>query len=368
MTAHELPVEARTAVVREIERAGVPGCAIAWTDAEGASGAFVHGLANAATGRAVTHATAFHLFSGTKLYTAAALMLLVERGALRLDAPVRSVLPELPLRDDLTVRHLASHASGLGDTLAGFLAVHFAGERAPSTAEALARYRLGRGAPGRGARYANVNYALLGEIVSRVSTEPYERFVESQLLGPLGATLTFEDAGEPAGNAVGYVGRFSPMLLALRFVVPEVARRIRAGRAGRLVALTPYSLDTAAIGGLVGPGPAFLPLLREMLRPERGVLGPEAKREMLTLHARGAAGVVSRDGVGIGWKRGSAEGIEFWNHEGGGAGFCSETRLYPSAGLGVVILMNLSQSSALSTSCHRIAELVRAAARHVRAS
>lgn len=352
----------RAEISAELTRAKVPGCSLAWTSREGATETLAHGMADLAARRPVMASTPFHLFSGTKLYTAAALMVLVERGLLSLDAPVRTVLPELAVHDALTVRHLLSHGSGLSDTLRAFLSVHFAGERPPSTAEALARYALSRKhAPGGRARYANVNYAILGELVSRVAAQPYEAFVREALLEPLGAELGFEDRGEAASSAVGYVHRFSPMLLGLRFLLPDVARRIRAGRSGAFVALAPYALDSAAIGGLVGTAPAFLPFVREMLSPDDGVLRAASKREMLTLHAHGAAGVESRDGVGLGFKRGTVEGRVFWNHEGGGAGFCSETRLYPDAGVGVVILMNLSQSAGLSRVCHRMCERILAA-------
>lgn len=352
-----MDARARETITAELVRAGVPGASIAWARAGGRTETFQHGLADAASGRPVEPGTRFHLFSGTKLYTAAAVMLLVEREKVALDAPVRRYLPELAVRETLSVRHLLSHASGLPDTLAAFLSVHFAGERAPSTKEALAKYHLGSGKPpGIAAKYANVNYAILGELVSRVSGASYEDFVRGSLLAPLGADLGFADE---RGAAVGHEHHLSPMLFALRFLVPDVARRIRATRAGSLVTLTPYSLDSAAIGGLVGTASAFVPLLREMLTPADGVLRASSKSEMLTLHARGAAGVVSRDGVGLGWKRGTVGARTFWNHEGGGAGFCSETRLYLDAGLGVVILLNRSQSSGLSRVCHRICELLR---------
>lgn len=381
----ELTNVTRQRVLGELERVGAPGFAVAWI--HGASGApqtLVHGVADA-TAAAAGHAhaigphTRFALFSGTKLYTAAAVMRLVEQGSLSLDAPVREYLDELAVADELTVRHLLSHASGLSDTLTAFLSVHFAGERAPSTAEALARYRLGLTRPGRGARYTNVSFAILGELISRVAGMPFVDFVRRELLAPLGAELSFEapvegasdgasdraSAGASAGAsaATGHVSRLSPMLYLLRWLIPHAAQRIRAGRAGRLVTLRPYALDTAAIGGLSGSALAFLPLLREMLSETDGVLRAASKREMLTLQSRGAAGVVSRDGVGLGWKRGTVDGRIFWNHEGGGAGFGTETRLYPDVGLGVVILMNLSHSAGLSRACHRACELLWAAHR-----
>jgi len=115
----------------------------------------------------------------------------------------------------------------------------------------------------------------------------------------------------------------------------------------------------SVIGGLVGAAEDFLPLLREMLSEDDGVLQAASKREMLSLHSRGAAGIESRVGVGLGWKCGRVTDVEFWNHEGGGPGFCSELRLYPEADLGVVILLNHSQSAGLSRVCHRISERLR---------
>jgi CubicO group peptidase (beta-lactamase class C family) len=343
---------------RELSRAGVPGAALAWVNRSGASGHLEHGFADLAAKKPVEATTRFHLFSGTKLYTACAVMLLVEREAVALDAPVRRYLPELPLRDELTVTHLLSHASGLSDSLGAFLSTHLAGDPIPSTAEALARYRLDRGkAPGGRARYGNVNYAILGELVSRAAGEPFTTFVQRELLRPLGAELTFEDDG--VGSAVGYVSRFSPMLLLLRFLQPRVAERIRAERVGRLVGLRPFSLDTTAIGGLVGPAGAFLPLLREMLAPGDGILRASSKEALLTPRSRGAAGIVSREGVALGWKLGVVGALRFFNHEGGGPGFATETRLYPDEGLGVVLLTNLTHSAAVSRLAHRISERLR---------
>lgn len=345
-------------VRRLLAQSGVPGASVAWIDREGARGQLVHGVTDAATHVPVEATTRFHLFSGTKLYTAAAVMRLVEEGAVTLDASVRRYLPELPLRDDLTVAHLASHASGLPDTLRAFLATHLEGDRVPTTREALARYRLERGgAPGGRAHYGNVNYAILGELVSRVSGVPFENFVGRTLLEPLGASLAFHDDG--VGSASGHVGRFSPMLLLLRVLFPDVARRIGAARAGGLVTLRPFSLDTAAIGGLVGSAQAFLPFLREMLEPGDGALRATSKRTMLSVRTEGAAGIVSRDGVGLGWKRGRVGSRTFFNHEGGGAGFATETRLYPAEGLGVVVLTNLTHGRGLSRMAHDLCEALR---------
>ncbi|MCC7243313.1 MAG: beta-lactamase family protein [Acidobacteria bacterium] len=344
-------------IAAELSRAGVPGAALAWITRSGASGHVETGFADLAPRKPVEAGTRFHLFSGTKLYTATAVMCLVESGAIALDAPVKRYLPDLLVRDELTVAHLLSHASGLPDSLRAFLSIHLAGDPIPTTADALARYRLTYGQPGGRARYGNVNYAILGELVSRVAGEPFTTFVDRALLRPLGAELTFEDDG--VGSAVGYVSRFSPMLLLLRFLQPGVARRIRGERAGGLLGLRPFSLDTAAIGGLVGRADAFLPLLREMLAPDSKILRASSKAALLTPRSHGAAGIVSREGVALGWKLGVMDGRRFFNHEGGGPGFATETRLYPDEGVGVVLLMNLTHDRGLSRLAHRICERLR---------
>jgi len=346
-----------------LTRAKVPGACIALARRGEQTELWAHGEARLAPPRPAGTDTVFHLFSGTKLYTATAVMRLVEQGRASLDDPVQAHLPELPLRRPISIRQLACHDSGLPDTLRAFLATRSPSDPAPSTAEALGRYSLDKGkAPGRGAAYRNVNYAILGELISRVSGRPYTHFVRDEVLDPLGSQAAYSYSAERlARAAAGYIPRFSPMRLALRVVMPSVSRRIYGPRVKGLVELVPYELDTAAIGGLVGAAGDFVPLLREMLDPEDAVLSAASKREMLTLQAKGRVGIESREGAGIGWKLGSVAGVEFWNHEGGGAGFCSETRLYPGERLGIVILMNLNQSMKLSGVAHQICEALRRA-------
>lgn len=341
--------------------AHVPGFAAARVDADGSTSVWTHGLATLEPATPVAPGTLFRLFSGTKLYTATAMMALVQRGKLDLDESVTRYLPELELAHPITLRQLASHASGLRPTLKAFLSVHFPGDPAPDTAQALARYRVDNGSePGRGVAYRNVNYAILGEVIARVAGSPFEELVAREVFEPLGVDLAFRYPSRGLEHAAtGYLPRLSPMRLALRFLLPEVSKRLYGKPARGLVALAPYSLDTAAIGGIVGAVGEYLPLLREMLDPGDGLLTAASKREMLTLHARGPAGIVSREGVGLGWKLGRAAGTEFWNHEGGGAGFCSETRLYPEDGVGIVLLMNLTQSAKLSRIAHEVCERLR---------
>jgi CubicO group peptidase (beta-lactamase class C family) len=350
-----------------LRQARIPGCSIVLVDRSGPvwSGGF--GFADLGTRRPAAPDTVYHLFSGTKLFTATAVLQLAEHGALALNDPAVGLLPELTPAPGVTLRHLLSHQSGLKDTLRGFLAVSFPPAAPPNASEALARYRIAPSRPpGRRVEYRNVNYALLGVAVSRAAGIEYRDYVTRHVLGPLGAKLAFSLTADMRPRAAtGYVGRWDPMRVALRLILPDVARALPRERVDGLVALREYDLATAAIGGLVGPMPEFARFLVAQLGDGGGVLTAESTRRMQALVARGRPGVRSRVGIGLGWKHGRVEGHAFLNHEGGGAGFTTELWLYPEAGVGVALGMNAMRMPATMHVAHALSEAVFAARREL---
>ena len=235
-----LSADLQAHVGAELERAGVPGAALAVVDGAGAVATAAFGRADVATDQAVGTETVFHLFSATKLYTAAAVVVLAEQGRLGLDDPVADHLDGLGLAHPVTIRQLLTHTSGLPDTLRAFVAVHLPGDPVPSTADALARYRLDKGKPpGTEVAYRNVNFALLGEVVSVVSGQPFEAFVTGALLEPLrsGARFSYSEA-QRAQAATGYLGRWDPMRPALPLLLPGTRGRLTQRPVDGLVGLT----------------------------------------------------------------------------------------------------------------------------------
>ncbi len=352
--------ELDVAIQRPLARARIPGCSIAVVNRSGTLWSHGFGYADVETARPADSSTVYHLFSGTKLFTATAVLQLVEDRVLDLEAESTTYLSNLPQLEGIRLRHLLSHTSGLKETFRGFLAVYFPGEDAPTTAEALARYELRRGGnPGRKVQYRNVNYAVLGETVSRVSGLPYREYVRRRILDPLCSDAGFEVTGKSKARlATGYLSRWDPMRALLRLLMPSVSRRLYRGRTKGLMALNDYNLSTASIGGLVGSVESFAPFLQSQLNGGSRLLSEETTRQMQTLVTRGRAGVESRVGVGLGWKIGLADDHSFLNHEGGGAGFTSEMRLYPEAGIGVVLAMNVSSMAKTMRVAHRICELL----------
>lgn len=355
------PAALRERVESLLAGAHVPGCSIAVVDRDGLLWADGFGFADLRGGRRARADTVYHLFSGTKLFTATAVMQLAEQGRLALDDPIARHLPEAAALRGVTLRHLLSHRSGLKESLRGLLAAAFPGEPPLTAEEALRAFPLTASRPpGERVEYRNTNYALLGVVIARVSGMEYRRYVAEHILRPLRSDCAFTVTDAMRHRAAtGYMDRWDPMRLVLRFLFPEVARRLYGARVGGLVELAEYDLVTAAIGGLVGSVPDFARFLQPQLAGGAPILGAASVREMHAMVAPGAAGIESREGVGLGWKLGRAGSQAFLNHEGGGAGFTSELRLYPRDGIGIALAMNAMRMPRTMRLAHRICEAVR---------
>ncbi len=119
--------------------------------------------------------------------TAPSIMLLVERGKLQLDAPVRKYIPELSGEntEGVTLRHLLTHTSGLRPGLS--LSEPWRGyDKGISLAAAETPVNL----PGFVFRYSDINYILLGEIVRRAAGVPLAEFAEKEIFVPAGMVDT----------------------------------------------------------------------------------------------------------------------------------------------------------------------------------
>jgi uncharacterized protein YbbC (DUF1343 family)/CubicO group peptidase (beta-lactamase class C family) len=132
----------------------------------------------------MTTDTIFDIASLTKPFgTTLAVMSLVERGAVKLDAPLGRYLREFrkPVFAHVTIQRLLTHS-------AGFPAIPPPGSVKPTaleTARAFARLPFDY-APGSGTQYSDVGFILLGEVVRRVSGLPLDQYLTRTIFKPLG--------------------------------------------------------------------------------------------------------------------------------------------------------------------------------------
>ncbi|MEU3642172.1 serine hydrolase domain-containing protein [Lentzea sp. NPDC034063] len=176
-----------------------------------------YGLANRAYGVPNTVDTRFGIASGGKGFTALTVLSLIREGALALDTTARSLLgDDLPLiADDVTVEHLLTHTSGIGDYLdeEGDWQVDdyvMGAAHLLTTTEAFLPLLDGHPTKfkaGERFSYCNGGYAVLALLAERAGGQGYHDLVRSRVLGPAGMTRTdFLRSDElPGDAAVGYL-------------------------------------------------------------------------------------------------------------------------------------------------------------------
>lgn len=152
------------------------------------------GLSNLEHNLKITPDSVFQVASVSKQLTAFATLLLVSEGKVDLDADIRSYLPEMKETPRvITVRHLLDHMSGLRErstlaSMAGWMEDDIMTEA--QLMELAARQNGVNFAAGDEVEYSNTGYALLAEIVARVSGQSFQSFMQGRVFAPLEMTNT----------------------------------------------------------------------------------------------------------------------------------------------------------------------------------
>jgi CubicO group peptidase (beta-lactamase class C family) len=156
-----------------------------------------YGVADLESGTPVTERTVFRIGSVTKEFTAAAVLLLAERGKLSIDDPIQKYFPGFPRGGEVTIRHLLTHTSGIHNytAIADFMPVASRQDR--STAEMVSYIAAAKPLydfePGTGWNYSNSGYLMLGAIIEKVSGLRFDEFLQANILDPLGLKDTKVD-------------------------------------------------------------------------------------------------------------------------------------------------------------------------------
>ena len=257
--------------------------------------------------------TKFRLGSLTKQFTAVAILLLQERGKLRLDAPLKTYLPDAPAAwDGITVQQLLNHTSGIPN-FTDFPDYGAKKTRPATLTELIGRFREKPldFKPGEKWSYSNSGYILLTAIVEKASGQPYAAFVTENIFKPLGMADTGYDVHATIlpRRASGYTPSPKGLVNA-----DYVDMSIPAG-AGALYSTTHDLLkwQTGLFGGkLLSPAS-----LKAYMTPGKGDYG------------LGVA-VTSKDGVTT------------VSHSGGIEGFNTWMGYDPAARIAVIVLGNLN--------------------------
>lgn len=296
------------------------------------------GLADPHAKTPVTEHTTFNLYSVTKTLTALAILRLAEQGRIDLDSPVGRYVDRWPQIGAATVRQTLLHIAGFANPNP-LSWVHLADEDAAFDRQQfidnlMRTHGTPVRRPGQRYSYSNVGYVLLGELIARVSGQPYAHFAKQQFLAPLGLAeheiLSF-DIADAETHARGAIRRMGWLNLMLGFMIDR--QRLVEQRTDQWLTFRHHQVDGDAYGGLVGNAQGLGKYLLAVLHG--GDLISAASRALLTSTANTIG--PSRS---LGWFTGRLEGEPWCAHAGGGAGYYCEARLYPQLGGASVVMFN----------------------------
>ena len=279
-----------------------------------------YGVASLAQGTPATADTVYRIGSLTKQFTASAIMLLVQDGRLKLDQPVREILPSAPASwQSITVRHLLTHTSGLSRDVSPELLDKIDPTHLPSMDQlvAMAGEAPLTYATGSAHQYSNLGYHLLGFVIEKVSGQHYAQFLRQRVFDPLGMTSAdvIHTARPLPAMASGYTrGQDGVKPASTRMLMPGL---VEAEGGLQMSANDLAKWDAALNSGRILSQAS----LAQMWAPARLNDGTSID-------------------YGLGWGLGSINGSTFVHHNGLIEGFTSEVARHAREGISIIVLVN----------------------------
>jgi CubicO group peptidase (beta-lactamase class C family) len=278
------------------------------------------GLANRESSMPATLDTQFRLGSMNKMFTAVAVLQLVEAGKLSLTGTVGQYLRDYPNRDvatKVTVRHLLTHSGGTGDIFGPEFDAHRLELQEHRDYVALFGKRAPEFEPGSRDSYSNYGYVLLGALIEAVSGTSYYDYVQKHIYEKAGmhATASLPESVVVPNRSAGYMREGDKWLPNTNTL--------------------PYR-GMAAGGGYSTVG--------DLVRFARALEGGKLISKQMLEQATTSQNVGGGYGYGFGIQGEGA--MRFYGHGGGAPGMNGDLRIYPASGYVLVGLSNLDPPTA----------------------
>jgi CubicO group peptidase (beta-lactamase class C family) len=268
-----------------------------------------------------TPQTRFRIGSLTKQFAAAAILLLEERGKLKLGDPIKTFMPDVPAAwDEITLFNLLTQTTGIPDyTDAPDFGDTMKLQRTPQQLIATVRDKKLDFAPGEKFAYSNSNYVLLSQVIEKASGGSFQKFVQDNIFTP----LSMKDSG------------FDSAALMERRASPYSRRN------GEIVNATYIDPSVQVGGGAISSTTHDL-LIWERALLDGKLLSPASAKKMLTPFRQGRGpGAPYKAGYGMGVYVGTTvDGHREIAHTGSSAGVVTMMVAYPDDRLFVILLSN----------------------------
>ncbi|CAN5323050.1 hypothetical protein BH10ACI2_BH10ACI2_06300 [soil metagenome] len=299
----------------------------------------------------VTSQSLFRIASMSKSFTAMAILKLRDDGKLKLDDPAYLYVPELkglkyPTADStpITIRHLLTHG-------AGFPEDNPWGDRQladtdKELSELLKKQVSFSNPPGIAYEYANLGFALLGRIVTKVSGMPYQRYIRENIWRPLGMTTSEWEYANVAPDKLAHGYRWQRERWNEETLLHDTPDGSWGAMGSMISSIDEFSkymafhLSASPPSNAAETGPVKRASVREMHHPWRfNGLTPNFTYPGGRVCATAAAYT-----YGLAWLR-DCESRVYIGHSGGLPGFGSQWRILPEYGIGVVAFGNVTYAS-----------------------
>lgn len=297
------------------------------------------GWASKQNEKLLTADSVMQLGSITKLFTAMAIMQLVEQGKVDLDASLTSYLPKFTIQSrfkdsSFTIRQMLTHHSGLpSDLLSGFdIIIGFNGDKSelsdlrnqfnqlPTSVGELHMASK----PDYAHSYSNLAYSLLGVVIQRVSGEGYEEYINKHILLP----LQMNDSA---------------------ILLPETKKRLNLANGFKTEGeVNGVFIRDLPAGSLVASANDMGKFLRMVSTDGKGVLSGSSLRDMFTRQNDHVL-LGGNFSIGLGFQLSpSGENLSWVGHGGDMAPYHAFLRILPKEGLGIVMMSNSDRAGSVT--------------------
>ena len=267
--------------------------------------------------KATNKESLFRIASISKLFTAQAVMQLVEKNKIELNQKVGRYLPSFK-ESNITIKQLLTHSSGLSDTIKP---VSFEKQRTVGSYLSLITRSLPENNESKNFLYSDANFNVLGAIISTVSGESYEKYIYNNILKPANmkkSNYFNEDLAFFSETKPTYKGK----------LISKADQR-------------PYEQSFNPSEGLISNAHDLSQWLRLTLAGDSSLLEEQTYKDMLEPEVKTSWGDIY---MGLGWQVYKSSKDKIARHPGSIKGYKSLVLTYPDSKNALIILTNSSNT------------------------
>ena len=288
----------------------------------------VSGVSDIEAGTPLTPHNRFRIGSITKTFVAAVVLQLAQEGLLTLEDPLSAYVPDFPDAENITIRHLLSHQSGIFDFefAPGIMEEAFQDPTSVWTSQDVIEVAISQEphfTPGTDYAYSSTNFTLLGMIVEAATGNSLNAEMDRRIFKPLGLTNTFLAGGEEVPE--GVIHGYGTLPDGTNFDIAEIPNTV---------------FDTAswATGSMVSSARDVAHWAKTFYSGKGEIVDNDIMDEMLTFEPSfGPSSSVSH-GLGV-FRYETPVGMAL-GHTGTWFGFSSRMMYFPDLDVSLVVLVN----------------------------